>query len=162
MSFNLIKLKKVPGKVSFDTNPRIHLYRTNKLHKPRNESLHKQNSIPLQPSKQKIRGSSTDRIKKKPIPMPSTFPDQPPPKMIRIKTAGSKMTSHNKTNAFELKKIAEDLTIIGKEIEKMVSASPPRDFLRRSITPPLPGFKITKQSFPDHELKFPRMKKIIN
>ena len=73
-----------------------------------------------------------------------------------IKTPKQGIT-HHKTTALALKKITEDIFSIGNDIEKITKPRPrfQTNNQRKSITPPaIPGYRITKQSFPNIEIKF--------
>lgn len=158
MSFNIIKLKKVQGKVSFDLNPKIHLL-NQRANKPKSTL-----SVKLKSNYPSIRqsGSSTQRQRID----PSKSSISSPPKRIRVnpellilnqsQKPKPATTLNRNTNPANLKKISEELSKLSQDIENQ--------FLfitnhRKSITPPpMPCYRITKQSFPDMEVKIPRIK----
>ena len=158
MSFNIIKLKKVQGKVSFDLNPKIHIL-NQRASKPKSTL-----SVKLKPNYPSIRqtGSSTQRQRTE----PSISSISSPPKRIRVNPELLILNQSQKlkptprinrnTNPANLKKISEELSKLSQDIENQFS---PIANHRKSITPPpMPCYRITKQSFPDLDVKIPRIK----
>lgn len=133
MSHNVIKLKKVPLKVSFDLKIReapIRLHRDSKINKRGKRNI---TTLPFRPNTMKL-------VEKK------------------IKTP-LRISKHCKTPALAIKTIAADIFNIGRDIEKIGKTPPSKhvENLRRSVTPPsIPGYKITKQSFPNFQIKLPK------
>lgn len=133
MSFNLIKLKKVPGKVSFDLKPKVGSLRTYTGLKVYKKDKRNQTTLPVRSNALKMENKS-------------------------IK-GSVRVSAHRKTGALMIKRITADIFNIGNDIDNLVRLAPskPVDNLRRSMTPPsIIGYKVTKQSFPNYEIKLPR------
>lgn len=146
MSFNVIKLKKVQYRVKFATKHTI---------------------IPINP-----KALPDVKFEKSPQSLKST--KSPKNSMSPIKNSPKKYKSHERIRKFQpslkenlsnipslmFKKVTEEINMITKEIEHFVKDKSSKSFIqdhkRRSKTPPI-SFKVTKQSFPDLNLKLPKV-----
>ena len=143
MSGNIIKLKKVKKLVKF-----AHPHETFiNLGKKAEQIKESQRLITEPPKRRKPRTiSKTNKTNKSAIIKPC-------------------IASNSDQYVFQpnmiIRKITENILMLSKEIENIISHKPATtlspSYGRKSCTPP-PGFKITKQSFPNYELKFPRLK----
>ena len=133
MSFNLIKLKKVPGKVSFDLKPKEGCLRTQSRFNVIKKVKRNQTTLPVRSTELKMGGKSVKGL-------------------VRV-------SAHHKTAALMIKRITADIVSIGNDIDNLLRPSPfkPVDNIRKSVTPPsILGYKVTKQSFPNYEIKLPK------